>query len=121
MVERIKDLCASRGIRLANLEKTLGFANGSLAKSDEKIQSARLRSIAQYFGVSMEYLLIGSEAGPAATPAVDGMPLSADELRLVRGFRKAVGPVRKAMLDMANDALEASGARSAGSMRDQSA
>lgn len=119
MVERIKDLCASRGIRLANLEKTLGFANGSLAKSDEKIQSARLWSIAQYFGVSMEYLLTGSEAGPAAAPAVDGMPLSSDELGLVRGFRKAVGPVRKAMLDMANDALEVSGARSAASTHEQ--
>lgn len=61
MKERIKSLCELRRITFSQLEKELHFANGSLAKSDEKIQSARLKAIADYFGVSMEYLLTGYE------------------------------------------------------------
>lgn len=37
----------------------LGYANGSIAKSSEKIQAYRLKAIADYFGVSMEYILTG--------------------------------------------------------------
>lgn len=60
MVTRIKDLCKRHNMTLASLEKELGFANGSLAKSDEKIQSARIKAIADYFGVTMEYILTGN-------------------------------------------------------------
>jgi len=59
MVDRIRMLCKKHGMSLASLEKELGFANGSLAKSDEKIQSVRIKAIADYFGVSIEYLLTG--------------------------------------------------------------
>lgn len=61
MVERIRELCAKNGTNLASLEKILGFANGSLAKSDGKIQSVRLKAVADYFGVTMEYLLQGGK------------------------------------------------------------
>lgn len=63
MVEKIRILCEKNGTTLAGLEKQLGFANGSLAKSDNKIQSIRLKAIADYFGVSMEYFL--SDEDPA--------------------------------------------------------
>ena len=59
MIERIKELCRQKGTNLSNLERELGFSNGSIAKSDEKIQSVRLKAIAEYFGVNMEYLLDG--------------------------------------------------------------
>ena len=59
MIERIRLLCKQRGTSFSKLEQTLGFANGSIAKSDEKIQSCRLKAIADYFDVSMEYLLTG--------------------------------------------------------------
>lgn len=61
MVQRIRDLCATREIKIANLEKILGFANGSIAKSDKKIQACRLLAIAKYFNVTMEYLMGESE------------------------------------------------------------
>lgn len=60
MVDRIRSLCAGRGMSLAALEKELGFANGSLAKTDEKTQSGRIKAIADFFGVSMEYILTGN-------------------------------------------------------------
>ena len=59
--EIIKDLCVKRGITISALEKELGFANASLAKSPGAIKSDRLLAIAKFFGVSMEYLM-GEEA-----------------------------------------------------------
>lgn len=61
MLERIRQLCVEHGTNLSQLEKALGFANGSLAKSDEKIQSVRLKAIADYFGVTVDWLLTGEE------------------------------------------------------------
>ena len=62
MVERIKELCAARGIRISNLETALGFANGSLLKTSEKTEFGRIKKIADYFGVSIEYLTEGKSA-----------------------------------------------------------
>ena len=59
MFERIKELCKRDGISIARLERDLGFANGSLSKSSGKIESCRLKAIADYFGVNMEYILTG--------------------------------------------------------------
>lgn len=64
MLERIRRLCRDKGISIAKLEKDLGFANGSIAKSDEKIQAGRLSQIANYFSVSMEYILYGVKSDP---------------------------------------------------------
>lgn len=61
MVNRIRELCKRKGMTLASLEKELGYANGSIAKSDGKTQSARIKAIADFFGVSMEYIMTGTE------------------------------------------------------------
>jgi transcriptional regulator with XRE-family HTH domain len=124
MYEDFERLMKERGETFSDVARAVGgrpstFTDWRAGRSEPSAK--KLHALAVHFGVSMEYLLIGSEAGPAAVPAVDGMPLSSDELGLVRGFRKAVGPVRKAMLDMANDALEVSGARSARSAHEQTA
>lgn len=55
----IKKLCELHEITIQKLEKDLGLSNGSLMKSGV-MKSDRLKAIAKYFGVSMEYLL-GSE------------------------------------------------------------
>ena len=61
MVERIKKLCKERKINFSRLERTLDFANGSLAKSrEDTIGAIRVKAIADYFGVSMEYILCGT-------------------------------------------------------------
>lgn len=56
----IRTLCAKAGISLKTLEKELGFSNGSLAKS-ATIKAERLQKIADYFHVSLEYLVTGEE------------------------------------------------------------
>lgn len=56
--EIIRDLCKIRGISVTDLEKELGFSNGSLTKPKTKsISSDRLYALSKKFGVSMEYLM----------------------------------------------------------------
>lgn len=124
MYEDFERLMKERGETFSDVARAVGgrpstFTDWRAGRSEPSAK--KLHALAIHFGVSMEYLLMGSETDPAATPTVDGMPLSPDELRLVRGFRGAVGPVRKAMLGMADDALEVSGARSAASTHEQTA
>lgn len=61
MIERIRNLCTIRGINFAKLERELGFANGSIAKTNKGTQAWRLKAIADYFDVSVEFLLTGKD------------------------------------------------------------
>lgn len=98
MVDRIKKLCALRGTNLSQVERALDFANGSLAKTSEKTEIGRFVKLAKYFNVSIEYF-VDDTGGETAT-------LSQDELKLIRGYRSAIYPIRKAMLGMAEDAIK---------------
>lgn len=80
MLERLKALCEMRNTNFAALEKRLGMGNATLKKANEKMQAVRLKALADYFGVSMEYLLTGSE-----TPQ---NILDAQEHEILRLFRK---------------------------------
>ena len=55
-IDIIKNLCQQQGISIKTLEQNLGFSNGSLAKNN-CLRSDRLLAVAQYFNVSMEYLM----------------------------------------------------------------
>ena len=57
---RIKNLANERGMSLTVLEATLGFGNGTITKWDKATPNAdKLNIVAEYFDVSMEYLLKG--------------------------------------------------------------
>lgn len=67
-VERVKSICKERKIPISKLEKDLGFANAYIAQLRKGIFPAdRLQLIAQYLGVSTEYLLTGEEKAPTET------------------------------------------------------
>lgn len=59
--EVIKSLCDSRGIPVTVLEAQLGFSRGSIGKmkNAQDAKSDRIKIIADYFGVSPEYILTG--------------------------------------------------------------
>lgn len=60
-VERVKALCKERKIPISNLERSLGFANGYISQLRKGVfPSDRLVKIADYFSVSIDYLLGGS-------------------------------------------------------------
>ena len=74
-VDRIRELCQKNGMSITKLEAALGYGNGSISKAGTKaMRSDRLKAIADYFGVSMDYLLTGQEPeatwdGPSNLPA----------------------------------------------------
>ena len=54
--DNLQELCRNNEIAVTKLEKKLGFANGSLSGTGT-IRSDRLLKIANYFGVSTDYIL----------------------------------------------------------------
>jgi len=54
----IRKLCKDKGISVTSLEEQLGFSNGSLTKNNS-IRSDRLQKIAEYFNVTVDYLVNG--------------------------------------------------------------
>ena len=54
----IKDLAMKKKISVAELERTLGFGNGSISKWNKQSPSVdKLNKVADYFDVSVDYLL----------------------------------------------------------------
>ena len=62
MYERIENMRKSAGISQGKLEKELGFSNGSISKWKNSTPTPdRLQKLADYFGVSVDYLITGEE------------------------------------------------------------
>ncbi|MGI6335936.1 MAG: helix-turn-helix transcriptional regulator [Clostridiales bacterium] len=79
LVTRIRALCRQRAITLTELERVCGFGQGAIAKWAYKIPSvARVEKVADYFGVSVDYLL------DRTVPAQDASKLSGAYLSLAR-------------------------------------
>lgn len=58
IVDRIKELCITKGTNMANLERELGLSKGSISKwSKSSPNSDGLQKVADYFHVSVDYLL----------------------------------------------------------------
>ncbi len=62
LYERIESLRKSKKISQGNLEKELGFSNGSISKWKNSTPTPeRLQKLAEYFGVSVDWLMAGEE------------------------------------------------------------
>jgi len=62
LLGRIRKLCKKKGISVGSLEKELELSNGSIYKWNKSVTRAdTLLKVANYFNVSMEYLLEGKE------------------------------------------------------------
>lgn len=59
--ERVREICRQRKIPLSHVERECGFANGYLGRLKKPLPEDRLRRIAEYLGVSTEYLSTGEE------------------------------------------------------------
>ncbi len=61
-VERVKALCKERKIPISKLEKDLGYSNGYISQLRKgTFPDDRLKEIAQYLCVSINYLMTGEE------------------------------------------------------------
>lgn len=62
-VERIKSICKERHIPISKLEKDLGFGNAYISGLRKgTVPDDRLRCIADYLGLSVDYLMTGKES-----------------------------------------------------------
>ncbi|HBC4586717.1 TPA: helix-turn-helix transcriptional regulator [Staphylococcus aureus] len=58
LVQRIRNLCNSKGITFAELERILGFSNGQIRRWEKtKPGIDKVQKIADHFDVSVDYLL----------------------------------------------------------------
>ena len=63
MKERIKSLCKDYGISMNKLEETRGFGKGYISKLGNSTPNAtKIKKIADYFNVSVDYLMTGNES-----------------------------------------------------------
>ena len=59
-VERIKEICKERGISISKLERDCNFSNGYIGSLKKgTMPYDRLMTVAEYFGVSADYLMSG--------------------------------------------------------------
>lgn len=66
--EKIKALCQERGISIYKLEKDLKFSASSIVKWKASTPTVdKLKAVADYFGVGIEYFLEEKEASKQKT------------------------------------------------------
>lgn len=97
-VELVKEICKRRKIAISRLERECGFANGYIRGLREgKFPSDRLRIIAEYLDVPVEYLLDGGKTDQQSGYYVnDETAKIAQRIYETRGLR--------ALFDAAEDA-----------------
>lgn len=105
LLSRIKELCVEKSITLASLEKTLNFGNGSLSRWDSSSPSAdKLLKVAEYFGVSADYLLGNIDAISTHNSDAKKITLDKDFRRIERARSKMSAELKQKMANV----LEAS-------------
>lgn len=95
--EKIKELTKERSISVRELEKRLGYSNGYFSKwKSVSPNSEGLAKVADYFNVSVDYLLGREEKEVSQSESLDemidnamfydGKPLSDTDREIVKAF-----------------------------------
>jgi transcriptional regulator with XRE-family HTH domain len=85
IVDRIRSLCREQGSSITKLEVALGFGNGSIGRwKDSSPSYERLKAVAEYLGVTIEYLAEGTEKSSLS----ENSELSEKEHKFLAGFRE---------------------------------
>lgn len=86
-VERVRELCKERKIPVSRLEKELGYANGYISQLRKGVFPAdRLLEIANYFSVSVDFLMTGETEKPPTLEGERGVELTPAFFRLKQGL-----------------------------------
>ncbi len=77
LLTKIKILCVERNTSMSAVEKELGIGNGTISRWDAVVPSGdKLVKVADYFGVSIDYLLDRTNEKSPGTPELSGVYLS---------------------------------------------
>lgn len=91
MKERIQALCKEKGISVNKLEKDLGFGTGYVSKLGKSTpNTAKIKLIADYFNVSVDYLMTGEESSITDDMVSEHIELISKWVRLSPEKQKAV-------------------------------
>ncbi len=86
--EKVNDLCEENGITIAQLEKTLGFGNGTISRwVNSQPRADKLKAVAEYFNVTVGFLTGNEERRNNVIYAVGEM--ETDMLSMFRQLSKA--------------------------------
>ncbi|MFR1834194.1 MAG: helix-turn-helix domain-containing protein [Lachnospiraceae bacterium] len=90
-VERVKAICKERKIAISRLEKDLGFSNGYIGQLRKGVfPDDRLKLIADYFNVTVEYLMTGKENEANASELT-----ARDERDIAKDLDRIMGEIKK--------------------------
>ncbi|MDK8641303.1 helix-turn-helix domain-containing protein [Niallia taxi] len=93
LVEKVKYLCKQRKTTVASLERSLDFGNGTIRKWDNAYPSAdKLKRVADYFGVTVDYLLNENED----TDSIKSTLTSKDQSDIEKRMREIKKDLEKA-------------------------
>ena len=82
MIERIREKCNEKGLKISQLEKELGFGNATIRRWGENAPSVdKALKVANFLNISLEWLVTGKEAGE----------LTQEEKEIIENYRKADG------------------------------
>lgn len=74
MLDRILQLCDKEKIKIAQLERELGFGNGTIKRWAGSYPGAdKVLKVANHFGVTTDYLLTGKEIGESANERTENL------------------------------------------------
>ncbi|MBM7180506.1 helix-turn-helix transcriptional regulator [Streptococcus suis] len=86
--ERIKELAKKQGLSLNALEEKLGYSRNTLySLKKQKASTERMQEIADYFNVSLDYLLGRTDNPRIASDETAGSNISSAETQLLAAFR----------------------------------
>nr|WP_319218502.1 helix-turn-helix transcriptional regulator [uncultured Trichococcus sp.] len=99
LVGNIKQLCSGRGITIAELERRVGISNGQIRKWDTSTPGLdKVKLVADYFGVSVDYLINGGHQSRFVETdlakmvdnamSFDGKPIDEHDREVILAFLK---------------------------------
>lgn len=106
MYEIFERLCAERGVTAYRVCKETGLKTGSISnwKSGKyQLKQDKLQKIAEYFGVSVDYLMGRGDGSSGSAEAAAPAELTEDEAELLRLFRKLNASGKKKALEWFED------------------
>ena len=96
LYDAVKDVSSKKGTSIYKLERALGYSNGSISKWNKQSPSAdKLKKVADYFGVTIDYLLDRKPATQAnatieealdSVMSYDGKPITDNDREVLRGI-----------------------------------